>query len=249
MSALERRTSNVEPSERLIVALDVAALPEAVALARRLRGLARTVKVGSVLFTACGPEAVRRLLALGFEVMLDLKFFDIPTTVELSCRAATRLGVSRLTAHAAGEQPMLEAAVRGVREEAARMKLGPARRPKVLAVTVLTSSGPGAAGSGPRISRQVLERVKAAVRAGCDGVVASAEEARTIRKAVPNRSFEIVCPGIRPSWALRDDQRRIGTPAHALREGADRLVIGRPITAAPDPGTAAQRILEEMEEG
>ena len=228
-------------SERLIVALDVAALVQARRLAHQLKGLARTLKVGSALFTACGPEAVRTLRALGFDVMLDLKFFDIPSTVEASCRAAARQRVSLLTVHAAGGRAMLEAAVAGARAGATR---GGAPRPKVLAVTVLTSRGEGA---GASVRARVLRLAQAALQAGCDGVVASAQEAAALRRRF-GRRLEIVCPGIRPAHAAsRQDQRRVCTPGLALARGADRLVIGRPITGARRPRVAAQRILHEME--
>ena len=241
-------------SARLIVALDFVSLKDALAAARRLRGLVRTVKVGSALFTACGPDVVWRLQALGFEIMLDLKFFDIPHTVELSCRAATRLHVSLLTVHAAGGREMLEAAMRGVRDEAKRMKLAVSKRPRVLAVTVLTSvpasaerrSAAAAMQAQQALSRQVVERAGIALDAGCDGVVASAQEAAQLRAAFSARRFAIICPGIRPSAAAHEDQRRVATPAGAVAAGADALVVGRPITAAKDPRVAVQQILHAM---
>ena len=231
-------------ADRVIVALDVTALPSALAMARRLRGLVRTLKVGSALFTACGPVAIERIRALGFEVMLDLKFFDIPSTVELSCRAAARHRVAMLTVHAAGAPAMLEAAVRGVREETRRLGV---KRPRVLGVTVLTSVGAARPAS---VRTTVLALALAAARAGCDGVVASAHEAAALRKRF-GRRLMIVCPGIRPVGGLwraasSHDQRRIGTPAQALMNGADRLVIGRPITAARDPRAAVQHLLKEV---
>jgi orotidine-5'-phosphate decarboxylase len=233
------------PSEALIVALDAASMAEALRLARRLRGLVRAVKVGGILFTACGPDILRRLRELGFAVMLDLKFFDIPSTVEGSCRAAAGHGVSLLTVHAAGEPAMLEAAVRGARASVRR-----GARPRVLAVTVLTSAGAAQASAVRALAMR-------AVRAGCDGVVASAREARLLRRSL-GRTPLIVCPGIRPAGAeglgsspagrWNDDQRRVCTPGQALAAGASALVVGRPITAAPDPARAAARILEEMRE-
>ena len=226
--------------DRLIVALDFTTLAPALAMARRLRGLIRRVKVGSALFTACGPSVVHRLRSLGFDVMLDLKFFDIPSTVELSCRAAAQHRVSTLTVHAAGEPAMLEAAVRGARSEAARLGT---RRPLVLAVTVLTSVGRGQA---KPLTKRVIGLARAARDAGCDGVVASAQEAEALRARFGNR-LQIVCPGIRPAQTGTADQRRICTPGEALTRGADALVIGRPITAARNPRAATQHILDEME--
>ena len=227
-------------ADRLIVALDFTSAAPALRIARRLRGIVRTVKIGSALFTACGPEVIRRIRALGFQVMLDLKFHDIPSTVKLSCRAAVHQRVSLLTVHAVGERAMLEAAARGVREEAARLRVP---RPKVVAVTVLTS----VSADGASVRRQVLRLAGLALRAGCDGVVASAQEAPALRKRFA-RKLRLVCPGIRPASARREDQRRVCTPANALAAGADMLVVGRPITAARRPRTAAQQILNEMKE-
>ena len=237
-------------AERLIVALDYTALGPAVTMARTLRGGIRTVKIGSALFTACGPEIVARIRALGFRVMLDLKFFDIPSTVELSCVAAARQRVSLLTVHAEGGRTMLKAAVRGARAGARSER----SRPLIVAVTVLTSTpppaairgGPEAAGGQRDITRLVLERAEAAKDAGCDGVVASVQEAREIQRAFRS-TLKIVCPGIRPAGSFRGDQRRVGTPAAALAAGADWLVVGRPITAARHPRAAAESILREME--
>jgi orotidine-5'-phosphate decarboxylase len=230
----------VTAADRLIVALDVTALKPALDLATRLQGLVRTLKVGSILFTACGPVVIQRLRSLGFEVMLDLKFLDIPSTVELSCRSAVRHRVSMLTVHARGERAMLDAAVHGVRDEARRLRVV---RPHVLGVTVLTSTG----GARPAsVRREVTRLAHHAWQAGCDGVVASAREAAALRRRFGTR-LRIVCPGIRPASAAHRDQRRVCTPSEALRNGADVLVIGRPITAARHPRAALQQILNEME--
>ena len=226
--------------DRLIVALDFAALAPAVRMARQLRGLVRTVKVGSALFTACGPAAMTRLRAMGYDVMLDVKFHDIPSTVELSCRAATRHRVSMLTVHASGGPAMLDAAVRGARDEARRLRITP---PYILAVTVLTSVGDGGSAA---LRATVMDLARIAHRAGCDGVVASAQEAAALRRRFGSR-LRLVCPGIRPASQARGDQRRVRTPREALVEGADALVVGRPITAARRPRMAAQQILNEME--
>ncbi|MBI3021603.1 MAG: orotidine-5'-phosphate decarboxylase [Candidatus Omnitrophica bacterium] len=237
--------------DRLIVALDFTSLETALKVARRLRGLVRTVKIGSALFTACGPEIIGRMRSIGFRVMLDLKFFDIPSTVELSCRAAARHRVSMLTVHASGGPAMLAAAVRGVHHESRRLRTVP---PRVLGVTVLTSV------DGERSSAlrsRVIALTRAALQAGCDGVVASAREADALRRRF-GRRLHLVCPGIRPHGrfpaapvpsgaAALNDQRRVCTPRDALARGADALIIGRPITAARDPRAAAERILNEME--
>ena len=230
----------MKSAERLIVALDFTDAASALGMAKQLRGLVRTVKVGSALFTACGPAVIQRVRALGFEVMLDLKFLDIPSTVELSCRAAVHHRVSLLTVHAAGGKTMLAAATHGVRVEAARLGM---KRPQVFAVTILTSVSSARAS---RMSAHVRTLAREALLAGCDGVVASAQEASALRKAF-GRRLQIVCPGIRPLGVRSDDQRRVVSPREALTRGADRLVIGRPITAAPHPRAAASRILTEME--
>ena len=233
--------TRLRPEERLIVALDAPSVQHALALARRLRGTVKTVKIGSILFTAAGPDVLRRVRALGFGVMLDLKFHDIPHTVELSCRAAVHHRVSLLTVHACGEPAMLEAAASGVRQEARRLGVA---RPLVFGVTVLTSV---AGASTAKTRAEVLRRARTAVAAGCDGVVASAQEAKVLRARF-GRRLRIICPGIRPAQSAgRDDQRRVSTPAAALADGADWLVVGRPITGAANPRAAARMILHEME--
>ena len=229
---------SLRASERLIVALDFTRLAPAVAVARQLRHVVGTVKVGSALFTASGPPVIARMRSLGFAVMLDLKFLDIPTTVELSCRAAVPHRVAMLTVHASGGAAMVEAAVRGVREEARRAHLP---RPLVLGVTVLTSTA-------EQSPSRVVSLATLAQRAGCDGVVASAQDAEVLRRRFGSR-LQLVCPGIRSARAQRVDQRRVCTPFEALQRGADFLVVGRPITAAARPAVAAQRIIEEMEGG
>ncbi len=226
----------MKPADRLIVAFDTSLPAEALRLARALRGLVRTVKVGSVLFTAAGPDILLRLRRLGFRMMLDLKFHDIPNTVELSCRAAAAHGVSLLTVHASGGSAMLAAAVRGAQAGAGRRA-----RPLVLGVTVLTSVG------GRSARGRVMALAKEAFTAGCDGVVASAQEAAALHQRF-GRRLKIVCPGIRQASAERGDQRRVATPAQALAAGADWLVVGRPITGSRNPRQAAQEILTEMED-
>lgn len=229
-------------ASRLIIALDTERLVEALRLVRRLQGLVRYVKIGSILFTAAGPAAIRRVRALGCEVLLDLKFHDIPSTVERSCRAAVRHGVSMVTVHASGGQDMLEAAARGLRQEAHRLGV---RRPRVVGVTVLTSV---AASSASPIGSRVVQLAREAMRAGLDGVVASAHEAPLIRRRL-GASCLIVCPGIRPAGSGRADQRRVASPRQALERGADFLVVGRPITEANDPKEAVTAIVEEMRLG
>jgi orotidine-5'-phosphate decarboxylase len=243
--------------DQLIVALDASTAARAMAVARRLRGVVRTVKVGSILFTAGGPSVIQRLRTMGFHIMLDLKFHDIPSTVERSCRAAVRHRVSMLTVHASGGRAMLEAAVQGVRSEAKRLRRRP---PLVLGVTTLTSI----AERRGRSAREVVRLAGDALQAGCDGVVSSAQEADRLRRRF-GRRLRIVCPGIRPAGTRagdsstrfarsgssraksRDDQRRIATPADAMRRGADVLVVGRPITEARNPRAAAYELLKAIE--
>jgi len=198
-------------------------------------------KVGSQLFTAEGPRAVEKLAALGFGIFLDLKFHDIPNTVAGAVAAAARLPKVRfLTVHTSGDIAMMRAA----REAAGSGK----RRPALLGVTILTSlDAPalrrvGMVGS-PQSRAVALARL--AKKAGLDGVVASAREVGAIRRACGPK-FLIVVPGVRPSSAARNDQSRVATPSEAIRAGADYLVVGRPITAAPDPRRAALEIVEEI---
>lgn len=226
---------------RLIVALDTDHLAPALAMARRIGPLVGMFKIGSQLFTAEGPRAVERIATLGGGIFLDLKFHDIPNTVAAAVRAAAGLpGVKLVNVHATGGLEMLRAARRAV--------AGMRRRPKLLAVTLLTSLD-GAALRRVGISGSPQSRVVALARlaqqAGLDGVVCSAHELRAIRRACGPR-FLTVVPGIRPAAAAKGDQARVATPAQAIRDGADYLVIGRPVTAARDPRAAAEAILREM---
>lgn len=236
-----RPASGLRPrraADRLIVALDDPDPAAALRMARALKGLPGTVKVGSILFTACGPSILGRLRDLGFRIMLDLKFFDIPSTVELSCRAAARHGVSLLTVHASGPREMLEAAAAGVRQVA-----GPGQaRPAVVGVTVLTSVG----GSASAVCRRVVALARHARSAGLDGVVASAWEAPAIRRSLGAEAL-IVCPGIRLEASACHDQARVCGPREAIERGADLLVVGRPITGAREPRAAARMMLEQLE--
>ncbi len=227
-------------TERLIVAFDSDNLSQTLRMAKQLQGIVRYAKIGSILFTAAGPAAIQRVRALGFEVFLDLKFHDIPSTVEKSCRAAVHHRVWMLTVHASGQRQMLEAAADGARREASRLGLIP---PRLVGVTVLTSVG---AGRQVSVTRRVVALADEARRAGLDGVVASPHEAAAIRRRL-GKQFVIVCPGIRPAEASAADQRRVSTPRDAISQGADYLVIGRPITEAKDPHVVVRRILAEME--
>jgi orotidine-5'-phosphate decarboxylase len=227
------------PEPRVIVALDLADAARATALVDRLDPESCALKVGKELFVSAGPEVVRRLAARGFNIFLDLKFHDIPNTVAQACAAATRLGVWMLNVHSAGGRAMLTAARDSVAKTA-----GGERRPRLVAVTVLTSLGAadleeiGLAG-GPEAA--VLRLAKLSAACGLDGVVCSALEAPALRRAL-GPAFTLVTPGIRPADLAPDDQTRILTPEAAVAAGADFLVIGRPITEAADPAAALARI-------
>jgi len=225
---------------KIIVALDYATAAEASALVARLDPALCRLKVGKELFTAAGPAFVERLVSAGFGVFLDLKFHDIPNTVAAACRAAAGLGVWMLNVHALGGRAMLTAAREAV-------EAGP-HRPKLIAVTVLTSMGAadlaevGVAGTP---EEAVLRLARLAQDCRLDGVVCSAREAPALRAAC-GAGFLLVTPGIRPAGAAAGDQVRVATPAGALRDGASYLVIGRPITQAPDPLRALEEIDREI---
>lgn len=235
----------MNPEERIIVALDVDTAEEALKIAGSLGGRARIVKVGSRLFTREGPGIVKKLHELGKEVFLDLKFHDIPNTVAGSAEAAAALGVWMFNIHASGGGAMMKACADALSEcPAVRGK----RRPLVLGVTVLTSMDQNMLSHDIGVSRtvedQVLHLAGLAQAFGLDGVVASPREIRPLREAL-GPGFIILTPGIRPSWASGNDQKRIMTPAEAFAAGADYLVIGRPVIRAEDPAEAFERIVEE----
>jgi orotidine-5'-phosphate decarboxylase len=222
------------------VALDVSKTADAQRIVGQIGRLAGFYKVGKQLFTAEGPQVVRDLVGSGHRVFLDLKYHDIPNTVGKAVGEACRLGVSMLNVHASGGSRMLKAAV-----EAAASS---SNKPLLLAVTVLTSLNDedmqeiGVAG---RAIDQVLRMANLARDCGCGGVVASPREIRQLRQAM-GTGFAIVTPGVRPAGSGKDDQERSATPAEAISAGASHIVVGRPITAAPDPAEAARRILDEI---
>ncbi len=235
--------------DKLIVALDVDTPAAALSLVAQLQGVAGMFKIGSQLFTLAGPQIVKDVISSGAKVFLDLKFHDIPHQVAGSARSAAQLGVSLFTVHASGGSEMMQRAVESVTEVAEREGKP---RAAVLAVSVLTSMDADTLsqiGVNSSPEESVLRLVKLAATAGVDGVVASPQEAQRIRSTVTTPNFLIVTPGIRPAAkdAAADDQRRVATPAAALRAGASYLVVGRPITAAPDPVAAAREIAAEME--
>jgi orotidine-5'-phosphate decarboxylase len=233
----------------VIVALDVEERERALELVKMLRPAIGTYKIGSRLFTSEGPLVVREVQALGASVFLDLKFHDIPATVEGAVRAATALGIGMMTVHTSGGTAMMEAAVKAAAEESARVHT---ERPLIVGVTVLTSLSKGDVahlfGASGALRDVVLRLAGQAKEAGLDGVVASVEEAGLI-KAELGSGFKVVTPGIRPAGAGAGDQKRIATPRAAREAGSDFLVVGRPIIEASSPLEAARRILEELAEG
>ena len=225
----------MQARDRLIVAADLSAPEAIIRLADELEGMAGAVKIGLQAFVANGPGVVREVVSRGYRVFLDLKLHDIPNTVEQAVREAELLGAAMLTVHAAGGAAMLRAA----RSD----------QILVLAVTVLTSltdddlQQTGVAGD----TREAAVRLAALAQAsGAGGVVASPHEIAAIRRTC-GRGLRIVTPGIRPAGAEAGDQRRVMTPEQAVREGADFIVVGRPITAAANRRDAAKRIVDEME--
>jgi orotidine-5'-phosphate decarboxylase len=234
----------IDPKDRIFAALDTRDLDRAAALARDLAGAVGGVKIGKELFTAHGPDGVRAV-AGGVPLFLDLKFHDIPNTVAGALRAAAYLRPAMVNVHAAGGRAMLEAAVQAVREGAEDAETA---RPLLLGVTVMTSLAEAdlaEVGQQGPVEAQVVRLARLAQDSGLDGVVCSAREITALRAAC-GRDFVLLTPGIRPQWADSGDQKRVMTPAEAVAAGADYLVIGRPITAAPDPAAAARRIVEEI---
>jgi orotidine-5'-phosphate decarboxylase len=231
----------VKPSKKIFVALDTTNLDLALTISWKLKGLIGGVKIGKEFFAALGPDGVRAVAELGVPIFLDLKFHDIPATVAAAIRATLTLKPFMLNVHAMGGKEMLCAAVDAVGVDP--------ERPLILAVTVMTSLGDNdlnAIGIESSSETQVLRLAHLAKEQGVDGVVCSAYEATAIRRAM-GPDFIIVAPGIRPSWAAANDQKRIVTPSDAVALGIDYLVIGRPITNATNPVDAARRIIDELE--
>jgi orotidine-5'-phosphate decarboxylase len=241
---------DAHPRSSLIVALDFDSLPSAVKFAQQIADSVGMFKIGNQLFSVAGPAAVQEIAALGSDVFLDLKFHDIPNTVAGAVLAAAAMsGVQLVNVHALGGRVMLEAAAQAI---SAGVPMG-ADRPRLLAVTVLTSMDQKAmreVGLGGPPKSRVVKLAKLAKSAGVDGVVASVAEALAIRKAC-GRDFLIVTPGVRPeekggARVQHDDQARTATPAEAIKAGADFIVVGRPILTAENPRAAAQAIVEEI---
>jgi len=235
-----------EAREKIIFALDVNEFSDVERWASLIADRVGMFKVGKQLFTSCGPAAVRLIQKHGGEVFLDLKYHDIPNTVAMASLEAARMGVKLLNLHALGGYEMMAKTMETLDAE---FKGG--ERAKVLAVTILTSSTEETlrgVGIELPVPEMVVRLAKLAKKAGIDGVVASPHEVTLIREAC-GPEFLIVTPGVRPSFAAADDQKRIMTPVEAVRAGSDYLVIGRPISAAPDPAVAAEAILTEIVDG
>lgn len=232
-------------SNPVYCALDTTDTAEAVRLARQLSGLVGGFKLGLEFHTANGAAGIRAVAETGMPIFLDLKFHDIPNTVAGAIRAAVPLAPALTTLHAIGGAEMIKAAVDSAADAAAKHGVA---RPKILAVTVLTSMGQaelptiGVEGS---VLDQVKRLAALAISAGADGIVCSPHEVDHLRTLLGPDAL-LVIPGIRPAWAAANDQKRILTPREAMEKGASYLVIGRPITAAADPAEAARKIMEEL---
>ncbi|EEG78195.1 orotidine-5'-phosphate decarboxylase [Dethiobacter alkaliphilus] len=233
--------------EKIIVALDVDTQQEALALTTALRDHVGAFKVGLQLYNNTGPGIVKTIADAGGKVFLDLKFHDIPNTAARAAEAVVGLGAFMFNVHASGGKKMMADTAAAAKKRAEKLGI-PA--PLLIGVTVLTSMSEEELQDELGVTRSLPEHVGALARqcqqAGLDGVVASAREIPWIRKAC-GEDFVIVTPGIRPAWAAGDDQSRIVTPKDALKQGADYLVVGRPLTKAEDPAEAAKRLLAEIE--
>ena len=231
---------------KIIIALDVDSLESAQELVALLRSSAGAFKIGKQLFTRYGPQAIAIVHDAGGAVFLDLKFHDIPNTVARASAEVVRHGVLMFNIHAMGGYEMMQQSVAAVRKMAENLGV---RRPLVLAVTVLTSlaqSDLAAVGITAGMDDQVRRLAKLAQSAGADGVVASPQEIEIIKTAC-GPEFLVVTPGVRPKAAQGDDQKRVLTPGEAIRKGADYIVVGRPVTEAPDPLVAVKEIIKEIE--
>lgn len=240
---------SIHTKDRLVLALDVDDASRALDLVEELKASVGLFKVGHQLFTAYGPDIVRRIREKGCGVFLDLKYHDIPATVAKASTEAVKLGVSIFNVHALGGLDMMRAAADAAGESADRLGVP---LPLVLAVTVLTSIDEHSLRRELKISRSLPRTVRhfaqLAERAGLHGVVASPQEIPLLRRAM-GRTFVLLTPGIRPGWAGKDDQKRTLTPGEAVAAGADYIVVGRPVLGATDRSAAVQKILEDIEQG
>lgn len=236
----------MDARDRLICALDFPTFDEAKALVEELGDAVTFYKVGMELFYGAGPDIIRYLKEKDKKVFLDLKLQDIPNTVAHSLAVLTRLGADIMNVHAVGGSKMMAEGMKAVKEAAAELGR-PA--PKLIAVTVLTSMDEAQwkpLNYARPIGEEVLDLAALTKESGLDGVVASPREAAGIRERC-GKDFLIVTPGVRPAWAVSNDQSRIATPAAAIGNGSTHLVVGRPITRAENKQEAVRKILEEME--
>lgn len=256
---MTRMTTPVKPKDRVLVALDTPETDKAVSLSRQLAGHVGGIKLGLEFFNAAGPDGVRKVVRAGPEetprgeapvqqrLFLDLKFHDIPNTVAGAVRSVMPLGPAILNVHAGGGPAMMKAALDAANFEAEQ--LGTVR-PMLIAVTVLTSlddADLAAVGQAGPSGDQAVRLAALAQKSGLDGVVCSSKEIAAIR-AECGPDFKLIVPGIRPAGAALGDQKRVMTPSRAIAEGADFIVIGRPITGAEDPAAAAKAIADELED-
>jgi len=225
---------------KLFIAIDENDKNKAKELIQKLSPEICGIKVGKELFTACGPEIIEWVQEKGFKVFLDLKYHDIPNTVERACFAASKMGVSILNVHALGGKDMMLAAKEGVDKSN--------NNPYVMAVTLLTSmdsNGLKEIGFTTSVNKQILNLAKNASKANLDGIVCSAKDITNIKTALPEK-FLYVTPGIRLSNSTKDDQKRVSTPLEAIKIGSSILVIGRPITEAKNPEAVVNSIMKEI---
>jgi orotidine-5'-phosphate decarboxylase len=235
--------------DKLIVALDVETASRARELFAALRGVVGMFKIGMQLFTAVGPSIVREIINAGGGVFLDLKYHDIPNTVAAAGVEAVRHGISIFNVHTFGGAEMMRRTADAVAEVSEREQL---ERPRIIGVTLLTSVNQKVLKEIRVVNspeRQVIALAQLAAASGLDGVVASPLEVVSVRAAIAKNNFLVVTPGVRPSGAAPHDQKRLATPAEAIRAGSDYLVIGRPIIDADDPVAAADSIVAEIEAG
>lgn len=232
--------------QKLMLALDVDSREKAEEWVHKLKTHVGFFKVGLQLFTKEGPELVRSIRARGGRIFLDVKYHDIPNTVAKACEAAVSLNVDFINVHALGGREMMRAAAEALAATAARMRLP---KPRLLAVTILTSHDARSVrqdiGLGLKPQAEVRRLALAARAAGCDGVVCSPQEIALVREAC-GPGFLIVTPGVRQAGADKQDQKRTLSAGEALALGADFLVVGRPITAAPDPLEAVRQMADDM---
>jgi orotidine-5'-phosphate decarboxylase len=234
----------MEIRDRLFLALDINSYSHAEELVTSLKDYVAGFKVGSQLFTREGPKVLQLIAQNNKRIFLDLKYHDIPTTVARAAEEAVRHRVSIFNVHISGGYEMMRLCVEACERVSQEESLP---KPLILGVTLLTSLTEAdliTLGISRSFNSQVLHLAKIAQRAGLDGVIASPQEARSLRDTF-GKDFIILCPGVRPAWAVKHDHQRVATPHEAIRSGADYIVVGRPVIEAPDPVLACQRLLQE----